>query len=179
MPSRSRKGLSGFRRYAAGGAFAAALIAADQVTKYFVLKHLWPGRLVEVVPHFLNVTLSHNAGGVFGILPDKPLLFTLLSIIAIASLCYVFTRLAAKPAVSFAAASIFAGAVGNLADRFRLGYVVDFIDLHAGPWHYRYVFNVADAAITVGALSLLVLTLLEERRTKGQSPEEKTPAETP
>lgn len=176
MPSRSRKGLSGFRRYAAGGAFAAALVAADQITKCLVLKHLWPGRLVEVIPHIFNLALSHNTGGAFSILPDKPLVFTILSIIAIGLLCYLFTRLAGKPAASFAAASIFAGAAGNLVDRFRLGYVVDFIDVHAGPWHW-YVFNVADAAITAGAISLFVLTFLDERRSKRESREEKPPAE--
>jgi signal peptidase II len=151
------------------------LIAADQVTKYFVLKHLWPGRVVEVIPHFFNLALSHNTGGAFSLLSDKPLLFTILSIMAITLLCFLFTRLAGKSAASFAAASIFAGAVGNLADRFRLGYVVDFVDVHAGPWHW-YVFNVADAAITVGAFSLFVLTFLDERRVKRESREENPPA---
>ena len=178
MSNRSRRGLSGLRRYAAGGAFAAALIAADQVTKYFVAKHLWPGRIVEVIPHFFNLALSHNTGGAFSLLPDKPLVFTILSIVAAALLCYLFSRLPGKPAASFAAAAIFAGAVGNLADRFRLGYVVDFIDLHVGPWHW-YVFNVADAAITVGAISLFVLTFLDERRRKSKAREEKPPTEGP
>ena len=150
-------------------------MAADQVTKYLILKHLWPGRLVEVIPHFFNLALSHNTGGAFSIFPHKPLVFTILSIIAIALLCYLFTRLEGKPAASFAAAAIFAGAVGNLADRFRLGYVVDFVDVHAGPWHW-YVFNVADAAITVGAISLFVLTFLDERRRKREAREEKPPA---
>lgn len=178
MSNRNRKGLSGLSRYAAGGAFAAALIAADQVTKYFVAKHLWPGRIVEVIPHFFNLALSQNTGGAFSLLPDKPLVFIVLSIVAVALLCYLFTRLEDKPAVSFAAAAIFAGAVGNLADRFRFGYVVDFVDLHVGPWHW-YVFNVADAAITVGAISLFVLTFLDERRRKRKTREEKPPPEGP
>jgi signal peptidase II len=165
MPNRGRKGLSGARRYAAGGALAAALIVADQVTKHLVLKHLWPGRIVDVIPHFFNLALSQNTGGAFSIFPDKPPVFTVLSIIAVGLLCYLFTRLTGKTAASLAAAAIFAGAVGNLADRFRLGYVVDFVDLHVGPWHW-YVFNVADAAITVGAISLFVLTFLDERRRK-------------
>jgi signal peptidase II len=154
-----------------GGAFAAALIAADQVTKHQVAKHLWPGRLVEVVPHFFNLTLSHNTGGIFGLFADKPLVFTVLSIGAVTLLCYLFTRLDSKPGASLAAAAIFAGAIGNLADRFRLGRVVDFVDLHAGPWHW-YVFNVADAAITVGAISLFALTFKEEWRGKGKTREE-------
>jgi signal peptidase II len=154
------------------------LIAADQVTKYLVFKHLWPGRIVEVIPHFFNLVLSQNTGGAFSIFPERPLVFTILSIVAIALLCYLFTQLAGKPAASFAAAAIFAGAVGNLADRFRLGYVVDFVDLHVGPWHW-YVFNVADAAITVGAISLFVLTFLDERHRKRKAREEKPPTEGP
>jgi signal peptidase II len=151
------------------------LIAADQVTKALILKHLWPGRLVEVIPGVLNFTLSQNTGGVFGMLSDKRLLFTILSVIAIALLCYLFTRLAGKPGASLAAASIFAGAVGNLADRFRHGYVVDFVDLHAGSWHW-YIFNIADAAITLGAISLFILTFLDERRSQREKREEKAAA---
>jgi signal peptidase II len=165
VSNRGRKGLSGLRRYVAGGAFAAALIAADQITKRLVAEHLWPGRAVEVVPHLFNLALSHNTGGAFSLFPDKPALFTVLSIAAVTLLCYLFTRLEGNPGASMAAAAIFAGAVGNLADRFRLGYVVDFVDLHVGPWHW-YVFNVADAAITLGAISLFLLTFLDERRRK-------------
>lgn len=148
------------------------MVAADQVTKHLVVRHLWPGRLVEVVPHFFNLTLSRNTGGIFGLLGDKPLVFTVLAIVAVVLLCYLYTRLDGKPGASFAAAAIFAGAVGNLADRFRLGYVVDFVDLHAGPWHW-YVFNVADAAITAGAISLFVLTFIDERRERRQGREER------
>lgn len=174
VSNRSREGLSGRRRYAAAASFAAALIAADQITKYLVVKSLWPGQLVEVIPRFFNLTLSHNAGGAFSLLADRPLLFTVLSVVAVALLCYLFTRLEGRTASSFAAAAIFAGAVGNLSDRFRLGYVVDFVDLHVGPWHW-YVFNVADAAITVGAISLFVLTFIDERRKAAKAGEEPEP----
>jgi signal peptidase II len=171
VSNRSREGLSGRHRYAAAASLSAGLIAADQISKYLVVKSLWPGQLVEVIPRFFNLTLSHNAGGAFSLLADRPLLFTVLSVVAVALLCYLFTRLEGRTASSFAAAAIFAGAVGNLSDRFRLGYVVDFVDLHVGPWHW-YVFNVADAAITVGAISLFVLTFIDERRKAPKGGEE-------
>jgi signal peptidase II len=171
VSNRGRKGLTGPRRYVAGGAFAAALIVADQVTKSLVAERLWPGRVVEVIPHLFNLALSRNTGGAFSLFPHKPAVFTVLSLAAVTLLCYLFTRLEGKAGASMAAAAIFAGAVGNLADRFRLGYVVDFVDLHAGPWHW-YVFNVADAAITLGAISLFVLTFLDERRRKRTATEE-------
>jgi signal peptidase II len=175
VPGRSRKRLSGWRRYAAAGGFAAALLAADQITKSLVLHYLWPGRLVAVVPGFFNLAMCRNTGGAFSILPDKPIIFTALSVVAVGLLCYLFTRFKGRGASSFAAAAILAGALGNLADRFRLGYVVDFVDLHAGRWHW-YVFNVADAAITLGAISLFVLTFVDERRQRRKA-EDKSPSD--
>lgn len=163
VSGRSRKRLTGWRRYAAAGGFAAVLLAADQITKSLVLHYLWPGRLVVVVPGFFNLVMCRNTGGAFSILPDKPIIFTALSVVAVGLLCYLFTRFAGRGGPSFAAAAILAGALGNLADRFRLGFVVDFVDLHVGAWHW-YVFNVADAAITLGAISLFVLTFVDERR---------------
>jgi signal peptidase II len=160
------------------GAFAAALFLADQGTKYLVVRDLWPGRLVEVFPHFFNLVLCPNTGGAFSLLPDRPLVFMLLSLVAVGLLGYLFTRLEGKTAASFAAAALLAGALGNLVDRFRFGYVVDFIDLHVGPWHW-YVFNVADAAITVGALSLFVLTFIDERRKQRRAKASSPPPETP
>lgn len=174
VSGRSRTGLTGWRRYAAAGGFAAALVVADQITKSLVVHHLWPGRLVVVVPRFFNLTLCHNTGGAFSVLPDQPIIFTVLSIIAVALLCYLFTRFEGRGASSFAAAAILAGAVGNLADRFRFGYVVDFVDLHVGPWHW-YVFNVADAAITLGAIALFVLTFVDERRRSRKARAESPP----
>ncbi|UCH79414.1 MAG: signal peptidase II [Candidatus Coatesbacteria bacterium] len=160
------------------GAFAAALFLADQGTKYLVARDLWPGRAVEVLPRFFNLVLCPNTGGVFGLLPARPLVFMLLSLVAVALLGYLFTRLEGKTAASLAAAALLAGALGNLVDRFRFGYVVDFIDLHVGPWHW-YVFNVADASITVGALSLFVLTFIDERRKQRRAKTSSAPPETP
>lgn len=160
------------------GAFAAALFLADQGTKYFVVRDLWPGRVVEVVPRFFNLVLCPNSGGVFGLLPARPVIFMLLSLVAVALLCYLFTRLEGKTAASFAAAGLLAGALGNLVDRFRFGYVVDFIDLHVGAWHW-YVFNVADAAITLGAFSLFVLTFIDERRKQRRANASSAPPEPP
>ncbi|MGD8717690.1 MAG: signal peptidase II [Candidatus Zixiibacteriota bacterium] len=151
------------RRYGVSAALVAVLLAADQITKYLVVRNLWPGRVVEVIPGLLNVTLCRNTGGAFSLFPDKPVIFTIMSLIAVGLLLYLFTRFAGKTTLSLAAATLLAGALGNLADRFRLGYVVDFIDLHIGGWHW-YIFNIADAAITVGALSLFVFTFLDERR---------------
>jgi signal peptidase II len=144
---------------------AGFLLAADQLTKHLVTRAFWPGQLVVVIPRFLNVALTRNTGGAFSLFPGKPALFAALSVAAICLLGYLFVKLGDRPAASLAAAAVLAGAAGNLTDRFRYGYVVDFIDAHWGPWHW-YVFNVADAAITVGAIGLIVATAWDDRRRK-------------
>ncbi len=168
--------MSGARRYVGCAGVAGFLFAADQITKYLVTRELWPGQLVVVVPRFLNIILTRNTGGPFSLFPGKPALFAALSVAAICLLGYLFVKLGDRPAASLAAAAVLAGAAGNLADRFHYGYVVDFIDAHWGPWHW-YVFNVADAAITVGALGLVVATAWEDRRR--QRAAKQTPAAEP
>lgn len=97
---------------------------------------------------------------------------------AILLLGYLFVKLGERPAASLAAAAVLAGAAGNLIDRFHYGYVVDFIDAHWGPWHW-YVFNVADAAITVGALGLIVATGWDDRRRKHAGAQTRDAGEAP
>ena len=153
----------GGRRYLTGGVLFAVLLAADQVTKYFVTRRLWPGQLMTVVPGYLNFIRSHNTGGVFSLLAGKPLFFTILSLAAIALLVYLYVKLEYKPAATLATATVLAGAFGNLVDRIRFGFVIDFIDLHVQGWHW-YVFNIADAAISTGAIVLVIATIFDERR---------------
>lgn len=154
---------AGGRRYLVGGVLCGVLLAADQLSKNFVVHRLWPGQLMPVIPGYLNFIRSHNTGGVFSLLAGKPLLFTLLSLGAISLLIYLYTRLERKPLATLAAATILAGAFGNLIDRIRFGFVIDFVDLHIRGWHW-YIFNVADAAISVGALVLVLATIIDEKR---------------
>jgi len=163
MPGGERKGLRGRRRYALAGALAVGLVAADQLTKFLVAKHLRFGEVVGVVPRYFNLVLSHNTGGAFSLLAGRPRVFTVLSLVAIVLLGYLFTRLEGKTFSTLATAGVLAGALGNLVDRFRFGYVIDFVDLHIGAWHW-YIFNVADAAITIGAIALFISTFVGERR---------------
>lgn len=162
MSGGRRKGITAARRYGLAAVVAVSVFAADQISKALISRRLLPGELVVVIPHVLNFTRAHNTGGVFSLFPNKPFLFAALSFVAIAFLSYLFVKLEGRSAARFAAAAVMGGALGNLADRLRLGYVVDFIDMHWGPWHW-YVYNVADAGITVGALALFAITLWDER----------------
>lgn len=169
------------RRYLGEAGLVFALVAADQLTKHLIARRLWPGQRLVVIPRLLNLTPVHNTGGIFGLLSGKPLVVAALSLVAIGLLVFLFTRLRPRLAARLAAVTVLAGAVGNLIDRFRYGYVLDFVDLHWGPWHW-YVFNVADAAITVGALALVAAMAREELRkpTADKAPAaEKAPAAGP
>ena len=145
-------------------AVAAAVIALDQATKAWVLRTL-PGKPpLTVVPGFFDLTFSRNTGGVFGLLAGAPsfgrrVFFVGATTIALGVIVVLLLRWGRHSRwLTFALSLVAGGAVGNLIDRLRFGSVVDFIDWH---WrtHHWYTFNVADSAITIGALLLFVHSL--------------------
>ena len=123
----------------------------DQFTKFFITKNLLLSQSVPIAKGVLYFTVVHNRGAAFGILKNQVPLFILTAVIAVV-LIYLNLKRNKKKELSFynfSLSLILAGALGNLADRIRLGYVIDFIDLRIWP-----VFNLADAAITIGAILL-------------------------
>jgi len=138
----------------------ALLIVVDQWTKSLAVGHLEFQQPVPVIDGFWNWNLTHNTGAAFSFLARaggwQHAFFIGLALVISATLSFLLTRTARgewRTALPFAL--IIAGALGNVIDRFRLGYVVDFIE-----WYYRSfqwpVFNVADSCIVVGA-TLMVL----------------------
>ncbi len=139
----------------------AAIVALDQFTKAFVGRLLPAGGARPVIPGLLQVRPVENFGAAFGVLPHWTLLFIALAVVAVALMAHFYRRLTwerpdAKTGLTLAAA----GAVGNLLDRLRFGYVRDFFDVR---W-YPAIFNVADVAIVVGIGLLLVSLWREEAR---------------
>jgi signal peptidase II len=137
---------------------SAAIVLADQLTKWLVLSRFAPGERIEVTG-FFNLVLVFNKGAAFSFLADArgwqtPLL---VAFAAGAALIVSVLLLRSTGSRMFRAglALILGGAVGNVIDRLRFGHVVDFLDLHAAGWHWP-AFNVADSAITLGA-ALLIL----------------------
>jgi signal peptidase II len=131
----------------------------DQVTKLGVIHGFRLGESQAVLPGFFNLTFVTNRGAAFGAFShSEPLLrvlmLGLLPLLGLLMAGYVFRKLPQQSLkLAVAVALIIGGALGNLVDRVRLGYVVDFLDLRAG--HFAYpAFNVADMTITVGALIL-------------------------
>jgi signal peptidase II len=146
----------------------AAIVVADQATKALVRSAvpLYDSR--EVIPGFLNIVHVRNEGMAFGLLNSanieyKWLLTSGLAALALFGILYYARHLRADERAARAGLSlILGGALGNLLDRLTIGYVVDFIDVYSGTWHF-WAFNVADAAINVGA-ALVFLDLLFVRR---------------
>lgn len=146
---------------------AGAVLALDQATKWLALNHLEPGWPVAVVPG-LNWFLTFNRGVAFSAfnVPGDWQRWVFSAVAAVISLLVALLlwreHKRANPA-GIALALILGGALGNLVDRLRFGVVVDFIDCYVGPWHWP-AFNVADSAITVGAVLLVVSMWRDARR---------------
>jgi signal peptidase II len=134
---------------------------ADQVTKYFALLHLRSSD-IAVTP-FLKFSLAFNTGAAFSFLSDaggwQNLFFVAVAIVISIVILLMIRRLGANDMqVAVALMLVLGGALGNVIDRVRFGYVVDFIDVYYRVWHWP-TFNIADSAISIGAV-LLVLDAL-------------------
>ena len=147
-----------------GLAIAVLLFAADQAFKGYILHGL---KLQLGQSHFLlpifNYTLTHNYGVSLGMFTaeSETQRWALVGFTSLIAVVVTVWMLREKKLADIAAlALILGGALGNIKDRYDLGYVVDFLDLHFGEWRPFLVFNVADAAITIGVLIILARSLL-------------------
>ena len=140
---------------------AVAVVVLDQITKAMIRPALALHESREVIPGFLDLTRVHNTGAAFGMLNsvDFPFKTVVLSIVALIALGGVAWYAATVPLSDRLArigiAGVLGGAVGNLIDRARSGYVLDFVDAYWKSWHF-WAFNVADAAITVGVIFMIL-----------------------
>ncbi|MFQ5953155.1 MAG: signal peptidase II, partial [Candidatus Omnitrophota bacterium] len=132
--------------------FAVVLLyLSDQLTKFLAIKYLSPDESVPVINKILHLTLVYNTGAAFGMFRSKPHLFVVIAIFAVFFINFLLLRKShvLNTAEKFSLCLILAGTLGNLTDRLRFGYVIDFIDLRIWP-----VFNFADSFITIGAVIL-------------------------
>jgi len=153
------------------GWLAMVVVVLDQATKLLALLHLQHGP-IELAP-VLNLALAFNTGAAFSFLADaggwQNLFFIVIAIVMSAVILVMTHRLASGDVqVAVALMLVLGGAAGNLIDRVRFGHVIDFIDVYYRAWHWP-TFNIADSAITVGAV-LLVLDAfgIRWRRRSGQ-----------
>jgi signal peptidase II len=126
-----------------------SVILLDQLTKFLAIRFLELNTPVPLIKNFLNLTLVHNYGAAFGFFQNQLLMFVFISILAIGFIFYNLKNKKNSVIFKLSLCLILAGAVGNLIDRLRFGFVIDFLDLRVWP-----VFNLADSAITLAALLL-------------------------
>ena len=147
---------------------AAFALAADQSTKHLVMTKLSLGERIDVVPGLLSWERVHNMRMAYGLFSARPWVFVIISMLVLVAFGFAFGNLMASatgPRVAFAA--IVGGAVGNVVDRLRYGYVIDFIVLR--PLPIFEVFNVADACVFLGVVVLLATTFARGRKRKQKS----------
>ena len=149
---------------------SAGIVLADQVTKLYIVLNFALYDRIQLLP-VLGITRMHNTGAAFSFLASaggwQRWFFIIIAVVVTALVCVWLKRMPARGQGWLAAslALIVGGAVGNVIDRVFRGYVVDFISIHWDRWFFP-AFNVADAAITVGAAILLIDTFYEGRRKK-------------
>jgi len=149
-------------------AVPALVIAVDQWTKHLVLQRFRLGESLSLLPPIFSLTYIRNQGAAFGFLQGAPSVFRepffiITPVVAFFVILIVYFRLKdSQRWTALALSLILGGAVGNLIDRIRFGYVVDFLDFHwKGVWHYP-AFNVADSCIVVGVGIVLLLSFRPE-----------------
>lgn len=133
-----------------------AVLALDQATKVWVERAFALGESLPLLP-FLSLTYVRNQGAAWGMFQGAHYALAAFGVLAALGLCLFWrTLFGPHPRVLPAVGLLFAGIVGNVIDRFRLGYVVDFLHVHWGAWHFP-CFNVADSAICLAVGLLLIL----------------------
>ena len=147
-------------------AIAFVIIVADQATKTLILGDFQLGDS-RTVTSFFNIVRAHNTGAAFSFLDDasgwQRWFFIGLGFAASGFIVWMLTRHGEQRLFGWALALILGGAIGNVIDRLLHGYVVDFVQVHYGGWYFP-AFNVADSAITVGAVLLIADELRRVRR---------------
>jgi len=153
-----------------------SIIVIDQWVKLEILSHFDYGESIPVISNFFSVTYVRNTGAAFGFLATanpsfRVPFFLIVPIIAMVVLGFLYRDLPKDARWrSMALGLVSGGALGNLIDRVRLGYVVDFLDIHWKTDYYFPAFNVADSAICVGVAILLLSTMTKRELDHASTP---------
>ena len=143
---------------------AGLVLAVDQLTKLIILLKLDEDRVVPVIENVLDINIVRNTGAAFGIFKNQTLILAGISILVLILISIFYRQITNSGRIFQIGFGLIAGGtLGNLIDRLRFGYVVDFIDFHIWP-----VFNAADSAITIGVI-LLFWKIFRERKNESYS----------
>ncbi|PTK09484.1 signal peptidase II [Mammaliicoccus sciuri] len=146
--------------------FIIIIIALDQLTKFLIVKSLEVGESIKVISNFLYITSHRNQGAAWGILQGKMWLFYIVTIVVLVILFMFFKNEGyGRPDVQLGLSLLIAGSIGNFIDRLFRGEVVDFVDTYIFSYNFP-IFNVADAALTIGVIVLIIVILFEGKEEK-------------
>ncbi len=127
------------------------IVFSDQLSKQLVEKYLYLGQSIPVVPEIFHITLLRNPGALFGFMPGGRWIFIIVTLVSLAIMALLMIEIPRdKLYMRLGMTLIIGGALGNLIDRLRFGYVIDFIDFRFWP-----VFNIADTVLCLGAVFFL------------------------
>jgi signal peptidase II len=154
-------------------AIAGGVFLIDQTTKAWAVRRLRFGEDIPVIQGFLNFAYAQNTGVAFSMLDDQGNTgrwgLSIVAMVAAVLVVYFFWRTPrTDDRILGALALLLAGIAGNVTDRLRLGFVIDFIDVQFGTWHYP-TFNVADMAICIGAGLLIIDMFLSKRKQEAET----------
>lgn len=147
---------------------AVIIVALDQWTKWLVVNNMELGERIPLLDPTFALLSHRNRGAAWGMLEGQIWLFSIVTVIVIAGILYYFHKEAkGKPLFQFSLMILLGGAIGNFIDRLYLGEVVDFIDVLIPIINYDFpIFNIADAALTIGVVMVMIVLFLEEKREK-------------
>ena len=137
---------------------AGTVIILDQLSKAWLLANVSVGEVVEVIGDLVRFVQSQNSGALFGLFRDQAILFAIISIGVLGLIVVYHGRAGRSLYLSVALGLLLGGAIGNMIDRFRLGFVVDWVDIGLGSLRF-WTFNVADSAISLAILMLLAMAI--------------------
>lgn len=159
-------------KYLVLGTLAGFIVAADQLTKIYVHANFGLGETIAVIPNIFHITYVRNLGAAFGIFREFSETFRTAFFLTMPPMAMIVIAMMLRGVEDsdrwqvFSLSLIFGGAMGNYIDRLRFGYVIDFLDFHYyDVWSYP-AFNIADSAIVVGVILLLVIMTVRERAQK-------------
>ena len=140
------------------------IIVLDQVSKYAAVKYLKENSPYIIIKNFFQLHYVENYGAAFGILQDRKIFFVIITSIVIIGIIFFLVKSSynLNRIMEIALVTLLGGAIGNLIDRIRLGYVVDFISVKFGKGYDFPVFNIADISIVIGTFLIMIMVLLNK-----------------
>ncbi len=145
-------------RWALFAGIAIVVVVLDQLSKGWIVANLDPGEAMVVLGEWLRLVHGQNSGILFGMLPQSAPIFAVVSIGVTALIVVYHAKTGHGIVTTIALGLLLGGAIGNLVDRLRYGYVVDFVDMGIGSWRF-YTYNLADACITTSIVLLIVMAV--------------------